>query len=261
MRKRIKAGSVLEIAEYYTLRVPKSIQWPDIGKKLIRGKNRSVSSEKQRKLNSRHAALRLGRLINANFSMGDVFATFDFNAEPLFPTGECDMDAVIGMMQKLIRKLRREYKKAGVTFKYIAVIEKATEQGKKRVHIHMFVPSMSWDVIKSCWAEGGTTLRGLDATKDYKKIANYLSKDPTLGTNHKKRWYQSKNLTKPQETVRQINHPGDYIKTPPGYKEMDERVYWSDDSGLYRYIRYVKVDGADFARQIIKDGMPDGESG
>ena len=110
---------------------------------------------------------------------------------------------------------------------------------------------MSMDTAASCWNLGGLNIRRLDATKDYKALANYLSKDPTLGTEHRKRWTQSKNLKKPDIKVRRIVYPGNYIKPPPEYKQILERVYWSDITGMSRYIRYVKMDGTDLAGQVL----------
>ena len=253
LRKWIYSGSVIEAEEYFAIRTPKSIKWCEIGNKPLRGKKRSFTSEEQQKINNRNAVKHLWRLLNSNFQPNDIFVTNDFREEPLRTNGEPDEEQVKKYIEKYTRKLRLIYKKAGIEFKYIWVIEKATEQGKIRIHFHMLLPKISLDAIESCWSEGGCTLRRLDATRDYKGIANYLSKDPTLGMNHKKRWGQSKNLVQPKIDSRKIQYPGGPIKPPPGYKEIIDRSYWSDITGLIRYVRYVRMDGIDIAGRILQD--------
>ena len=252
MRKRILSGSVLEIAEYYTLRTPRGIGRLELGEHPLRGKNHKITTSQQQKINNRNAVLRLGRLINANFGPFDLFITTDYAVEPVLPNGESDESQALKDQQKFIRRLREKYRRAGgENFRYIAVIEKATEKSRKRIHHHIFLPKMSMDAAVSCWDLGGLNIRRLDAAKDYRALANYLSKDPTLGSEHRKRWTQSKNLKKPVVKVRRIIYPGDYIEPPQGYKQIIDRSYWSDITGMSRYIRYVKMDGTDMAGQVL----------
>lgn len=259
VRKWIQAGPVLEAEEYFAIRTPKSIRWTEIGKRPLRGKNRSPTPEQQRKLNNRNAVKHLSRLINANFSKKDIFVTLDFREIPELPDGEPDIEELKKRMGRGLRKLRKIYKDAGVTFRYIWVIEQATEQGKKRPHIHLLLPRFSLDAIVGTWDYGGCTISTLDATKDFKGIAAYLSKDPTLGVNHKKRWGASKNIVQPKVDVRKIEYPGGEIRTPKGFKEIVDKSYWSDITGLIRYVRYIRIDGDDFGHRLLKDarGAPE----
>ncbi len=253
LRKWIYSGNVIEAAEYFSIRTPKSISWPEIGKRPLRGKNRQLTSEQQQKLNNRNAVNHCCRIMNCNFGPRDIFETLDLAFIPLLPDGEPDEDAVKKViLPKYTRKLRTVYRKAGVEFKYMYVIEVATEQGPVRMHIHMLLPKFSFDAVVECWTFGGCTIRRLDSTRDYKGIANYLSKDPTLGVDHKKRWGGSKNLVQPKIDCKTIQFPGGYIKAPKGYKAIIDRPYVSDVTGLSRYVRFVKMDGVDFSGQIMQ---------
>jgi hypothetical protein len=253
LRKWIKTQNVIEAAEYFTIRVPKSIRWPEeIGKRPLRGKNRHITSEQQQKMNNRHAVLHFGRVMNNNFGPEDFFITNDLRDVPFLPNGEPDEDAVKDYIAKYTRKLRTCYRKAGATFKYLWVIEKETEQKKVRIHVHMLLPSFSADDVMSCWTFGGCTIRRLDCNNDYKGIANYLSKDPTLGVDHKKRWGGSKNLKQPDiPPPKKIQYPGGQIKPPKGYKLVVDRAYVSDITGLSRYVRFVRMGGADIAEPLF----------
>lgn len=259
VRKWIKSGPVIEAEEYFCIRTPKHLRRLEIGERARRSKNRSPTTEQQKKLNNRNSVKHLCRLINANYGRRDLFVTNDFQDIPLLPDGEPDLEELKNRVGKYLRKLRKIYKDAGVTFKYIWVIEQATEQGRKRPHVHLLLPRISLDAVADAWEYGGCTPRRLDATKDFKGIAAYLSKDPTLGMNHKKRWGASQNLEQPKEDCRKIEYPGGPIRAPKGFKEIVDKAYWSDITGLIRYVRYIRIDGDDFGRCVLKDarGAPD----
>ena len=76
--KTITSGNIRECEIYpvFTQRVD-----------FIRGKKTRESRDKQRRLNRRNAQKRLIRLLNANFTEGDVWATFTYGADKL-PTDE-----------------------------------------------------------------------------------------------------------------------------------------------------------------------------
>lgn len=252
LRKRIISGNVIEVIEYFSLRVPNSVRWPaKFGEKAIRGKNRKISSEQQRKLNNRNAVNHLCRILNANFKPEDFFLTLDLATVPLLEDGEPDENAIKKLIAKYTRRLHAIYQKAGKDFRYVWVIEKETPEKPVRPHVHMIVPAACSDDIMDAWTFGGCAIRRLYANDDYRGIANYLSKDPTRGVGHKKRWGGSKNLVQPVCDCRKISRPGGPVKTPIGYKEIFERSYVSDVTGMYRYMRFVKMFEQDVSGYII----------
>ena len=259
LRKWILSGNVIEAAEYYSWRTPKtlagSFTW-NLGKKSLRGKNRRITAEQQRKLNNRNSVMHACRVMNNNFGPDDTFATLDLRVIPLLRDGALDEEYIKKeYIAKFNRWLRKEYRDAGVEYKYFWVIEKETPEGPVRPHVHVLLPKFSFDAIVKCWPFGGVTIRRLDTNRDYKGIADYLSKDPTLGTNHKKRWGASKNLRQPEiPPAKRIVYPGGYIKPPKGYKEIIDRSYWSDITGMSRYVRFVKMDGMDISGVEVNRG-------
>ena len=64
-RKKIKAGDVYEVEEFYCPRT--------IGKKYERGRRENLTSEEQQKRNLAMARKGLTRIINANFTGRDYF--------------------------------------------------------------------------------------------------------------------------------------------------------------------------------------------
>lgn len=244
-RKWVTSGNVTEAIEYFAIRTPKQFK-PDFGEKAIRSKNVNVTSEQQQKINNRNAVNYLCRLINANFKIGDLWLTFDFEVEPLLENGERDKDAVIAIMEKYHRKLRGLYKKSGLVFKRIYGIEVENIKGPVRMHVHEILPRFSADAVINCFVWGGVTLRTIDGNGDFIEFAQYLSKDPTLGTDNKKRYFPSKNLAKPKVKVKKIKYPGGQIKTPKGYKLIIDTPYVSDITGMIRYVRFVKY-GVDYS--------------
>ena len=232
-----------------------SFTW-NLGKRPMRGKNRMATPEQQKKLNTRNAVMHVCRVMNNNFHPEDIFFTGDLREIPHLPDGTWDIDYIKReCIPKFTRAMRKEYRRAGVEFKYIWVIEQEAPDGPVRPHVHMLLPAFSFDAIVKHWTFGGAVIRRLDTNRDYKGIADYLSKDPTLGVNHKKRWGGSKNLRQPEiPPARKIVYPGGEIKPPKGYKEIIDRAYWSDITGMSRYIRYVRMDGMDVAEGEVLHG-------
>ena len=75
---------------------------------------------------------------------------------------------------KLIRDLRKQYKKIGKEFKYVYVLETGDKGAR---HIHMVIESMDTKTIKKCWDRGRIHIRLLDDTGQYGKLASYLVKE------------------------------------------------------------------------------------
>ena len=246
LRAEYQAGAVKEYEDYFSIRTP--------GKKIPRGKNRRFTSEQQQKLNNRNAVKKLTRIINANFFKNDIFATTDYEIEPLLPNGEVDMKKLKNDLRNFERRIKGYCKKNGLSPpKILAVIEQANERGRVRAHTHIILSKMSYDALRSLWSLGGIKIGPLDATREYKGLANYLSKDPTLGTNHQKRWSASQNLIIPKPKIRVIKRGERPPDPPKGFKEVMQREYTSDITGLIRYTRFIKINEADYARRILRN--------
>ena len=207
-----------------------------------REKKGKPTSEAQKKVNRRKAERELRRLMNANFEDGDYLVRLDFFKENAPPDGKRMQD----LMNKALRKLRAEYKKAGKVLKYIYVKEIGPRGGR---HVHMVMNRCDTELIRKCWPYGGIHIDPLNSNGQYKKIASYFMKyaDRTEATEGKligKRYYPSRSLKKPVIKKRKIRAQRyrEMIKVPEGYV-LDKETVISGISELtgYAYVEYSLI--------------------
>lgn len=108
------------------------------------------------------------------------------------------------LLAKGIRKMKAEYKKAGMEMKYVYVKEVGPKGGR---HVHMVMNKCDTDILRKCWAYGGIHVDPLNSFGQYAKIADYFIKyavrtEETEGELVGKRYYASRNLKKPLITKR-----------------------------------------------------------
>lgn len=147
------------------------------------------TSEAQAKVNRENALRRLRLDINENFKPGDYWLTFTY-AREYEPTDEnCEED-----YKKLMRWVRREYKRLGIECKYVAVCN----QKGRRPHIHLLITKgMALELFQQLWQFGRIDIKFLDQSGQYAALAEYIFKHYE-GKSGKKRWNASKNLVHPQ---------------------------------------------------------------
>ena len=183
----------------------------------------------------------LTRLININFYPGDLHTTLTY-AKELSP------EEANSELEKWIKRMRREYKKLNKEFYYIAV----TEFKNKRIHHHVVMNYIDFQVINRQWKMGRIRCTPLDKTRNYRVLAEYLIKEtqktfrePENAT--KRRWKPSRNLKRPVVkrewiSISQLFQNLDDIKPLKGY-EIDRdtlRKYTNPVTGL-EHIEYQMV--------------------
>lgn len=156
-----------------------------------RRQKQKPTSEAVKKNNDRLAEKKLTRLINANFVPGDLHVTLTY-AIPVDPQ-EAEHQLSIW-----IRRIRRQFKKKGTEFKYVAV----TEYKNHRIHHHVVMNYIDLNVIDALWNQGRVRCTTLDQSRNYKALAEYLIKETQKtfrepGNAIKRRWKSSRNLTRP----------------------------------------------------------------
>lgn len=226
------AGDTIEVCKYYSYRTHTK------GEK--RAKKEKETSEAQKKVNQRKAEKEIRRLMNANFQDGDLLVRLDFFKEQL-PDGSEQMQE---MMAKAIRKLRQEFRKLGRELKYIYVKEIGPRGGR---HIHMVMSKCDTDILRRCWPHGGIHIDPLISDGQYRKVASYFIKyaaktEETEGRIIGKRWYGSRNLTKPHITKRVVSADKfrENIKKKDGYLlEKDSVVSGISNITGYQYFSYT----------------------
>ena len=164
-------------------------QKPQKGK---RRPKKNPTRESVRKNNDRIAVRKAVALINANFQPGDLHVTCTYSGDAP------DRKKAKRNMDNFIRRMTREYEKAGRIFRYFQV----TEYEHRRIHHHIVMSYIDISIIQKQWKEGYVRFSVLDGTRNYAKLAEYLIKetaktfrDPENAT--RRRWRASKNLIRP----------------------------------------------------------------
>lgn len=182
-----------------------------------RKKKEKVTSDAVKKNNDMLALKNLTRLINLNFYPGDLHTTLTY-AEELSP------EEANSELEKWIKRMRREYKKLDKEFYYIAV----TEFKNKRIHHHVVMNYIDFQVINRQWKMGRIRCTPLDKTRNYRVLSEYLIKEtqktfrePENAT--KRRWKPSRNLKRPVVkrewvSISQLFQNLDDIKPLKGYE-------------------------------------------
>lgn len=254
-----KAGNTIEIERYFTSRYKK--------KGISRGDKVKPTKEEQEKVNTRQAERKLRILINANYGYGDYHLVLDYirrKGEPDRTPEQMRQDIDI-----FLRECRKEYRKAGLEFKYIHVME----IGKKGArHHHLVVNKIDTEILQRCWYkayEGHNRVKvfPLDDSGNYAELANYLikytgtHKKGTDGALQGKRWNCSKNLVRPEPEYHIISDREYFKKEPKAIKgyyvdknSVSTGVHSPEYYG-YGYLRYTLVkitDRGGAEMQIIK---------
>ncbi|EDN77444.1 rolling circle replication-associated protein [Mediterraneibacter gnavus] len=253
-----KAGNTIEIERYFTSRYKK--------KGISRGDKVKPTKEEQEKVNTRQAERKLRILINANYGYGDYHLVLDY----IRRKGESDRtpEQMRQDIDVFLRECRKEYRKAGLEFKYIHVME----IGKKGArHHHLVVNKIDTEILQRCWYkayEGHNRVKvfPLDDSGNYAELASYLikytgtHKKGTDGALQGKRWNCSKNLVRPEPEYHIISDREYFKKEPKAIKG-----YYVDKNSVsmgvhspeyygYGYLRYtlVKITDRGAEMQIIK---------
>ena len=254
-----KAGNTIEIERYFTSRYKKQ--------GISRGDKVKPTREEQEKVNTRQAERKLRILINANYGYGDYHLVLDYirrKGEPDRTPEQMRQDIDV-----FLRECRKEYRKAGLEFKYIHVME----IGKKGArHHHLVVNKIDTEILQRCWYkayEGHNRVKvfPLDDSGNYAELASYLikytgtHKKGTDGALQGKRWNCSKNLVRPEPEYHIISDREYFKKEPKAIKG-----YYVDKNSVsmgvhspeyygYGYLRYTLVkitDRGGAEMQIIK---------
>lgn len=140
-----------------------------------RGKRKKVTPEQIKKQNQSNREKKMRRLIKANFIPDDIWATLKYPKGTRKPLGEVKKD-----MKAFLANMRKEYKKRGEAFKFIYRMEIGERGG---IHIHILVNRLRGKpdtdiIIKECWEYGRVNYESIYEYGGYKKLANYIVKQP-----------------------------------------------------------------------------------
>ena len=234
-KETCKAGKTKQTTFYYS---PKADM-----KGGSRRKKENKTSEAQKQVNSRHSVKKLTWIMNANFDGTSLYVTFSFDKDKR-PAGKKELKQVVN---KLLRGIRDTYKKAGKTAKYVWVAE-VGEKGA--VHIHMVLNEIETKELKKLWKNGWITIKPMDDSGQYRKLANYFVKysEKTMKTCEGftvRRYNSSKNLIIPEpekKTVESRNAYNHKILIPSGWYLDKESIAeaWHEVTG-FMYFTYTLI--------------------
>lgn len=241
-----EAGQVGEKTKYFVL-----------GDRTRRNRRKEESSIKKQEQNEYSAKKRLARLINANFTHGDILlgldysdasykklersarkAAPDYDSLPEDDQLRCIREAAAQEMVNYLRRVKRALEKEGRAdeLKYVAITSDMDGDTKEtvRVHHHLIVPASCEHIIRMKWGHGGTYCKPLSKQEDYMPIAEYLIAQ-VRGTLNAKKFVSSRNLIRPQPKDR-IAVSDAEIRVPRNCKLIQRAEY---KRGAPQYIRYI----------------------
>ena len=241
-----EAGQVGEKTKYFVL-----------GDRTRRNRRKEESSIKKQEQNEYSTKKRLARLINANFTHGDILlgldysdasykklersarkAAPDYDSLPEEDQLRCIREAAAQEMENYLRRVKRALEKEGRAdeLKYIAITSDMDGDTKEtvRVHHHLIVPASCEHIVRMKWGRGGTYCKPLSKQEDYMQIAEYLIAQ-VRGTLNAKKFVSSRNLIRPQPKDRVAVSDAE-IRVPRNCKLIQRAEY---KRGAPQYIRYI----------------------
>lgn len=242
IKRTTTAGKTIEVEYYYTARYNKR----GSGRK----KKTKATGAQQEEINRKQALRKLRLLMNTNFGFGDYHLVLNYvrkAGEPCRTNEEMRQDA-----KRFLRECRRAYRKRGMEFRYIHVME-IGQRGAR--HHHLIVNRIDTKVLQECWykAYGGHTRISafpLDDTGQYAKLAEYFIKysdrhlkDLPEDRLQGKRWAASRNLKRPDEKKEIITKRAWFRMEPKAKKG-----YYVDPDSVERGITSPEYHGYGFFR-------------
>ena len=202
-----------------------------------RGAKRGKSSAKQLKRNEEEAVLILARQLNANCKGGDLFLTLKYSDGRL-PATKADAKRIA---RNFVRRIARAYQKtAGKKLKWWLVTASVSAKTGQpvRLHHHVVMDAMDWELIAKHWPPDEFSYRRLDATGDYTAVARYMIRNAGYGG--ERAWSHSQGIRQPRySTPIPVKRAGT-VKVPAEARIVERELREDGETGFSAsYIRWV----------------------
>ena len=186
--------------------------------------------------NERQEALRLARILNANFYGGGYLVTFKYSPDRL----PGDYEELCRNGQALMKKLAALCKKSGAVLKRVLI--NANWSPKKdcaaRLHHHVVLNEIPMNLLRELWPEGEIDVKSL-RKGDLTGLAAYLYQNVKAGPG-KKHWSPSRNLDKPIYTEPVPVAAAEGIEPPAGAAQIYQEPSFDEDGRqVGSYLRCV----------------------
>lgn len=238
----LRGGDVLAVEEYHDGRYG--------APGMPRQKKRKPTKEDMQRVNAMNKARRCQYRLIQYFTSGDYFATLTYKVSERPP----NMETAMKHWDKLIRTIRREYRKRGAPLFWIRNIERGT---KGAWHIHLvikWIPDTA-RILEEAWPYGGIYLTQLKKSKyyseDFAELASYITKSEH--TREKKAdgseaaprikessYSTSRNMPLPEPRKKKLSRWPKEVKPKKGYYIARIHEGINPKTG-YKYRRYTLI--------------------
>lgn len=194
-----------------------------------RGTRRAgASSAKKINLNEKQEALRLARILNANFYGGGYLVTLTFSPERLPQS----YDELCRIGAALMRKLSAVCKKRGVELLRVLIPANwnPKEDRPARYHLHIVVNEIPLDLLAALWPRAELDVKGLKSG-DLTNLAFYLYRNVKAEPG-KKHWSPSRNLAKPVYSEPQEVADVEGIEPMPGAAQIYREPTYDEEGRI-----------------------------
>lgn len=154
--------------------------------------------ECQETINERESGQKLLRVVRENFTEQDLEMDLTYGEPP-------SVEEAVKEARKFIRRLRREYRKAGVELRWVLIWEQGVRSGRVHFHLILNAGPLSRDAMEAMWSHGYANSRRLRLDeKGLAPLTEYLTKKSRHGQRQagQRRWTCSRNLRRPEPGIR-----------------------------------------------------------
>lgn len=203
-------------------------------KRAVREK---ATPEEIAKVNRLNKTKRCRRKMRTYFQPGDYYLTLTYRKE-LRPA---DMEGAKEDWRHLRRVLAREYRKAGIPFRWIRNIECGS---KGAWHIHLIlkrIPEIDKVIVRG-WKAGKVIWQAMTDEGDFRKLAEYMTKTPETDRSISAADYDaSRNMPirEPRRTVINWQKTWTAPKIPKGWRLDEESVVEGINPRGFRFRHYT----------------------
>lgn len=165
-----------------------------------RGKKKKATPEDMKRVNAWQKRRKALWRLQLYFEEGDYYITLTYRKEER-PT---DMAEAKKDFKTFLEKLRKQYKKMGVIFRWIRNIEIGK---RKACHIHMIVKRAEGidRIIRKLWKKGKVDFQVMYEDGAFKDLAAYITKSQLTDNSLSETDYQaSRNMPLPEPQIKEI---------------------------------------------------------
>lgn len=180
-----------------------------------RAKKRKPTPEEMKKINMYTKIRKVLWRIQLYFEEGDLYLTLTYKRE----NRPKDMKEAKEHFKKFREKLRKEYKKRGIEFRWIRNIEVGS---RGAWHIHMILKRFDGiePMIAKLWKMGKVDYQIMTEEGGFRKLAAYITKTPDTDSRLRESDFDcSRNMTLPEPEVKHIKSWSIHrkIRVPKGW--------------------------------------------